>query len=72
VNTGRTRTTCNSIPKFLPNNPHKYLLLCESGRSVGAEDLAGADLGHTVRKRERQVLGDELLDVRALDVIGLL
>ena len=37
----------------------------------GEQGLAGG-LGHTVRKREFQVLGKQLFDVRALDIIGLL
>ena len=43
-----------------------------SRRARSAEDLLGADLVNTVRKGEGEVLGDELLDVRALDVVGLL
>jgi len=46
--------------------------LSKSGRALGAEDLLVADLGDTVGEREGEVLGDELLDVGALDVIGLL
>jgi hypothetical protein len=71
VNTGRTITTCNSFPYFLSSNT-QIPLLCESGRSVGAEDLLRADLGQTVGERERQVLGGELLDVGTLDVLSLL
>ena len=40
--------------------------------SLGAEDLLGRSLGDTVRQGEAQVLGDQLLDVGALDLIGLL
>lgn len=46
--------------------------LCECGRAGGAEDLLVADTGNTVGKRERETLGDELSDVRALDVVNLL
>lgn len=46
--------------------------LCECGGTGGAEDLLVADTGDTVGERERETLGDELLDVRALDVFGLL
>lgn len=46
--------------------------LSESGRSLRAEQLLGAGLGNTVGERELEVLGDELLDVGALDVGGLL
>lgn len=46
--------------------------LSESGRSLRGEQLLGADLGNTVGERELEVLGDELLDVGALDVGGLL
>jgi hypothetical protein len=46
--------------------------LSESRGSLGAEDLAGADLADAVGERELQVLGDQLADVRALDVLALL
>lgn len=46
--------------------------LGEGRRTLGAEDLLGGDLGETVGQGEGQVLGQELLDVRALDVVGLL
>ena len=46
--------------------------LGESRGALGAEDLLAGDLGDTVGERESQVLGQELLDVRALDVVGLL
>lgn len=39
---------------------------------MGGEDLLGADLGDTVGQREGKVLGEQLLDVRALDIVGLL
>lgn len=32
----------------------------------------GIGFGDTVRKREFEVLGEQLLDVRTLDVVGLL
>ena len=32
----------------------------------------GGSLGYTVREREFEVFGEELLDVWALDVVGLL
>lgn len=37
----------------------------------GEYSLAGS-LGHTVRKREFEILGEQLFDVGALDIIGLL
>lgn len=46
--------------------------LCEGRRAGGAEDLLVADTGDTVGKGESEILGDELLDVGALDVLGLL
>ena len=61
MNTRRTN------PPQLPVN-----LSSKSRRTSRAEQLLGVDLGDTVRKRELQVLGDELLDVRAADVVGLL
>lgn len=46
--------------------------LSESGWSLRAEQLLGAGLGDAVGERELQVLGNQLLDVGALDVGGLL
>jgi hypothetical protein len=39
---------------------------------VGSEDLAASLLADAVGQRELEVLGEELLDVRATDVVGLL
>lgn len=39
---------------------------------MGREDLLAGGLGDTVRERELEVLGEELLDVWAADVLGLL
>ena len=39
---------------------------------MGGEDLLAGGLGDTVGKRELEVLGEELLDVGAADVLGLL
>lgn len=52
--------------------PKKTTSLGESRRTSGGEDLLVADLGDTVGQREREILGQKLLDVRALDVVGLL
>ena len=46
--------------------------LRKRGRSGGTEDLLVADLGRAVGQREGEVLGEELSDVGALDVVGLL
>jgi hypothetical protein len=46
--------------------------LSESGRSLRAEQLLSAGLGDAVGERELEVLGNQLLDVGALDVGGLL
>lgn len=46
--------------------------LGESRRAGGGEDLLLADLGDTVGQREAEVLAEELLDVRTLDIVGLL
>ena len=43
----------------------------ESGWSGGSEDLLAGGLGDTVWQRELEVLGEELLDVWAADVVGL-
>lgn len=47
-------------------------ILSESGWSLRVEQLLVAGLGDTVGKRELEVLGNELLNVGALDVGGLL
>ena len=39
---------------------------------MGSEDLAARLLADAVGQRELEVLGEELLDVRAADVVGLL
>jgi hypothetical protein len=44
----------------------------QSGGTGGAEDLLAAETGNTVGKGERKTLGDELLDVGALDILALL
>ena len=46
--------------------------LVEGVGTGGSEDLLAALRGSAVRQRELEVLGGELLDVRALDVVGLL
>jgi hypothetical protein len=40
--------------------------------SLANEELGASCLGDAVRKREFEVLGEELLDIGALDVVGLL
>jgi hypothetical protein len=44
----------------------------ESWWSLGGKELLASSLGDTVRKREFEALGEELLDVWSLDVVGLL
>ena len=39
---------------------------------MGSEDLLANGLGDTVGKGELEVLGEELLDVGAADILGLL
>jgi hypothetical protein len=46
--------------------------LSNGGRARRAEQLGVAALGDAVGEREGKVLGDELLDVGALDILGLL
>lgn len=60
-----TRKTCQPQPRL-------RTLSSKSGWALRAEDLLVADLGDTVGERESEFLGDELLDVGALDVLGLL
>lgn len=55
-----------------PSCTQKTIRLEEGGRAGGREDLL-ADLGGVaVGQRELEVLGQELLDVGAADVLGLL
>jgi hypothetical protein len=51
-------------------NPSGSENLLEGGRAVG--DKGRADLGDTVREGELELGGEELLDVRAADVLGFL
>jgi hypothetical protein len=44
----------------------------ESWWSFGGKELLANCLGDAVRKREFEVLGEELLDIWSLDVVGLL
>lgn len=39
---------------------------------MSSEDLLSSSLGNAVRKGELEILGEELLDVWAADVLGLL
>jgi hypothetical protein len=56
-----------------PTNPSKNTIRsCESGRSRVSEDLLVVLLGGAVGKRELEVLGEELFDVRAANAVGLL
>lgn len=45
--------------------------LCEGRRPRVSEDLLASRLGGAVRQRELEVLGEELLDVGAADVLGV-
>ena len=66
MNTGIT------IPETTDSNTKRSATLRERGRSGGAEDLLVADPGRAVRQREGEVLAQQLLDVGAPDIIGLL
>jgi hypothetical protein len=55
-----------------PSPPSGIAPSVESGWTLAGEDLGASSLGNTVRKREFEVLGKKLLDVWALDVVGLL
>jgi hypothetical protein len=48
------------------------LHLSKGGWSLGRKDLLSGLLGSAVGKREIEVLGEELFDVRAADKVGLL
>jgi len=60
-----TRRTCQP-------QPQPWNLSSKRRRALRTEDLLGADLGNAVGERERESLGDKLLDVRALDILCLL
>jgi hypothetical protein len=56
-----------------PSNPKRNTVrLGESGRTLVGEDLLGGLGRSTVRERELEVLGKELLDVRAADALAVL
>lgn len=55
-----------------PSPPSGIDCSVESRWALAGEDLGASCLGNTVRKREFEVLGEKLLDVWALDVVGLL
>jgi hypothetical protein len=57
-------------PAQLSSNPKNTL--SKGGWSLGAEDLLASGLGDTVGQREAEALLEELADVGALDVLGLL
>ena len=67
-----------TLPRILEQKPRNTLRseaghLVESRRPVGSEDLLAALLGGVaVGQRELEVLGEELLEVGAADVVGLL
>ena len=51
-------------------HPSRCKNLWEGGRAVGHKGRA--DLGDTVRERELELGSEELLDIRAADVLGFL
>lgn len=55
-----------------PTRPLVATILSKGGGALGAEDLLARGLGDAVGERELEVLLEELLDVGALDVVGLL
>lgn len=61
-------------PLFLPPGlqTHHSQALCESGGSVRGEELLRGSFGDTMGKRKFEVLGEELFDVWALNIGGLL
>ena len=64
----RFRPKPNNLSPNQPQPTHSV----ESRWSASGKDLLASSLGHAVRKGEFEVLGEELLDVWALDIIGLL
>lgn len=65
---------CNAIPSFrcLPTQTLCPERSVEGRWSLSDKQLGACCLGDTVRKREFEVLSEELLDVWALHVVGLL
>ena len=51
-------------------HPSRCKNLWEGGRAVGHKGRA--DLGATVRERELELGSEELLDIRAVDILGFL
>lgn len=63
-----TVTPLSSLPVSVRNIARS----CKGRWSVRSEDLLAAGLGDAVGKGELEVRGQQLLDVRASDVLGLL
>src|SRR4051794_37958702 len=71
---------CNTRFRPKPNNSSPNQTIpspspthsVESRWSASGEDLLASSLGNAVREGEFEILGKELLDVRALDIISLL
>lgn len=61
-----------SLNRKSSNPKENTACLCESGRTLVGKDLLAGLGGDTVREREFQVLGEELLDVRAADALVVL
>ena len=55
-----------------PTNVASCRNLCKRRWSVSSEDLLVRGFGDTMWEREFKVLSEELFDIRALDIIGLL
>jgi len=62
---------CNPVP-YRPNPNFIPARSVESRWAFTDENLSAGRLGNAMRKGESQALGEELLDVRALNVVGLL
>lgn len=61
-----------SLNRKSSNPKENTACLCESGRTLVGKDLLAGLGGDTVREREFQALGEELLDVRAADALAVL
>lgn len=61
-----------SLNRKSSNPKENTACLCESRRTLVGKDLLAGLGGDTVREREFQALGEELLDVRAADALAVL
>ena len=66
------QSLCNASLDSTPPKLYPPKHLVEGRWSLFGKDLGAGCLGNAVRKGEFEILGEELLDVWALDIVALL